>query len=140
MKDKYFIDTNLFVYTFDAQAKGKNKIATQLITNALEKNIGVISYQVLQEFLNVATRKFISPLSPTDAEAYLKQVLSPLCEIYPSDELYISALLISGENSYSFYDSLIIAAAIESKCSILYTEDLQHNQRIAGLTIINPFI
>ncbi len=139
MSDKFFLDTNILVYTFDQKAKNKREIARKLVTQALSSASCAISYQVLQEFLNVATRKFKRPLSAVDAETFLTQALAPLCEIYPSTELYLSALLISTETGYSFYDSLIIAAAIEANCSILYTDDLQDNQRISNLQIINPF-
>ena len=85
-------------------------------------------------------RKFQVPLKAIDAEVYLKQIMSPICEIYPSSELYISTLLISAQTQYSFYDSLIIAAAIEANCKILYTEDMQHEQTIGKLRITNPFV
>ena len=58
MSDRFFIDTNIFVYTFDHVNNNKKAIARSLIQNALSSGEGVISYQVIQEFLNVATRKF----------------------------------------------------------------------------------
>ncbi len=140
MNDKYFIDTNIFVYAFDKDVPDKNKIANNLIKSAIIDHKGCISYQVIQEFLNVSNKKFEVPLSISDCKKYLDSVLSPLCEIFTSVDLYHRALEIMERWQYSFYDSLILAAAIQSDCKILYSEDLQHNQNIQSITIINPFI
>lgn len=139
MKDKYFLDTNIFIYTFDAAAPAKQKHAQTLVNAALIDNLGVISYQVVQEFLNVATRKFQPPMSAADAKLYLEQVFAPLCEIYPSMDLYEHAIDINKQTHFAFYDSLMIAAAIKTGCKILYSEDLHHQQSISGLVIKNPF-
>ncbi len=71
---------------------------------------------------------------------YLNSVLSPLCEIYSNIDLYLRSLDFLDRWQFSFYDSLIISAALQSKCKILYTEDLQHQEKIQDLTICNPFI
>jgi predicted nucleic acid-binding protein len=139
MKDKFFLDTNIFVYTFDDAHPEKQKKAQELIGEALSKRRGVISYQVVQEFLNVAIKKFAKPFSPIELNLYLDQVLFSLCEIYPSDEFYLFALEIKYYTHFSFYDSLIVAAALKTGCKILYSEDLQDGQNIAGLVIRNPF-
>lgn len=139
MNGKFFLDTNILVYTFDATAPAKQKVARQLVATALHSQQGLISYQVVQEFLNVATRKFSPPLSPIDAGIYLDKALTPLCEFFPCMSYYAKALEISEQWKYSLYDSLIITAAMETECETLYTEDLQHEQTIQGLTIINPF-
>ena len=65
--------------------------------------------------------------------------LVALCEIFPTESLYTTALDISNETQYSFYDSLIIAAASTGRCKILYTEDLCDQRIVHGVTIINPF-
>ena len=140
MKDKYFIDTNIFIYSFDKSVPLKQNKAKKLISDGLYSFNGCISYQVIQEFLNVATQKFDVPLSREDCEKYIISVLEPLCEIYSSIELFKDALEIQEGWKYSFYDSLIISAAIKANCRILYSEDLQHNQHIRDLVIKNPFI
>jgi len=139
MNGKFFLDTNILVYTFDATAPAKQQIARELVSTALTLQQGMISYQVVQEFLNVATRKFSVPLTPADANIYLDKVLTPLCELFPSMSYYSKALGISDRWGFSLYDSLIITAALETGCDTLYTEDLQHGQSIQGLTITNPF-
>jgi len=140
MSDKYFIDTNIFIYSFDTENPQKNDIAKKLIANALENGTGIISYQVIQEFLNVATQKFIKPLTFKDAQRYLNVVLEPLCEVFSSTELFHKALEIMDRWRFPFYDSLIISAALQADCVTLYTENMQHNQAIKDLTIKNPFI
>ncbi|MBW1790036.1 MAG: PIN domain-containing protein [Deltaproteobacteria bacterium] len=140
MKDKYFIDTNVFVYSFDQKDDDKRRKSNELIKNALLNHNGCISSQVIQEFINVATRKFISPMSIQDCEKYLKNVLSPLCQVFTSLELYHKALDIMERWQFSLYDSLIIAASLQADCKFLYSEDLQHKQKIQSLTIVNPFL
>ena len=139
MNDKHFIDTNIFVYSSDNENPAKNDIAKRLIANALEKGIGIISYQVIQEFLNVATQKFKKPLTFKDAQRYLNVVLEPLCDVFSSPELFHNALEIMDQWKYPFYDSLIIGAAFQADCTVIYTENMQHDRKIRDLTIKNPF-
>jgi predicted nucleic acid-binding protein len=139
MKDKFFIDTNIFVYSFDLHNSDKRMISENLIKAALKGN-GIISFQVIQEFLNVATKEFQGSMTNAEAQKYLSKVLFTLCQVFPTEELYIQALEIKNRWRFSFYDSLIISAALEAKCNILYSEDLQHNQKVGGLTIINPYL
>ena len=138
-RERFFLDTNIFVYTFDQHSKAKRDQASRLVAEALDSRRGIISYQVVQEFLNVATRKFTSPLPVTEAQLYLARVLMPLCEVFPDSTLYSEALSISSEAGLSFYDSLIIASAITGRCETLWTEDLQDGRRIRGIEIRNPF-
>jgi predicted nucleic acid-binding protein len=95
---------------------------------------------VVQEFVNVATKKFSNPLKSSDARMYVESIMSPMWHVNSSLGLAIKALGIQERWSYSFYDSLIIASALEAGCTILYSEDLQHGQTIEGLRIINPFL
>ena len=139
MSAKYFIDTNVFVYSFDYRHLSKKKRSEELIQEALKTNAGIISTQVIQEFLNVATQKFEVPLKIEDGRAYLRLVMNPLCQVYPSLALYESCLDIQGETKYTFYDSLILAAAVQGRCDILYSEDLQDGQEVRSVKIVNPY-
>ena len=139
MSDKYFIDTNVFVYSFDNREPLKRERSIEIIRDALEKSTGVISTQVLQEFLNVATRKFVVPMKVDDSKAYLRQVLNPLCQVYPDFSLYETCLDVQSGTGYSFYDSLIISAAIRVGCNVLYSEDLQDGQQVRSVKIVNPY-
>ena len=140
MSDRFFIDTNIFVYSFDKSDTKKQETAKGIISHALDTFSGCISYQVIQEFLNVATQKFKIPLTRNDCHKYLEDILAPLCEIFSSINLYKDALEIKEGWQYSFYDSVIIGATLYADCKILYSEDLQHQQTINSLTIVNPFL
>jgi predicted nucleic acid-binding protein len=139
MNGKFFLDTNIFVYSFDSRYPAKQQKAQRLIDKALADHAGLISYQVVQEFLHVALRKFEKPLSSQECRSYLDQVLSPLCDVLPSMNLFRQALEVKEESGFGFYDSLIVASAVQGGCKTLYTEDLQNGQHVAGLTIQNPF-
>jgi predicted nucleic acid-binding protein len=134
-----FIDSNVFVYLFDEIDGRKRQIAEILISQALETRRACISFQVVQETLNVITRKLKTPATPKDARRFLDRVLAPLWQTMPSQALYQRSLDIQARYRYGFYDSLIIAAALNASCTRLYSEDLQHGQQIEGLTIENPF-
>ena len=77
MSVKYFIDTNVFVNSFDVDNPEKQERSKELIQVSLQTSLGLISTQVIQEFLNVATRKFKVPMKPEDGKTYLKLVLNP---------------------------------------------------------------
>lgn len=139
MSAKYFLDTNIIVYSFDASQPEKKERALALIGVALQSGLGMISTQVIQEFLNVATHKFAAPLTAQDCKAYLKTVLGPLCKVYPDQALYEASLDIQQETGYSFYDALVLAGALRGGCEILYSEDFQAGQHIRTLRIVNPF-
>ncbi|MGA8431825.1 MAG: PIN domain-containing protein [Candidatus Sulfotelmatobacter sp.] len=139
MSGRFFLDTNIFVYTFDVKASAKAKKAVQLIREAVDTGKGIVSYQVVQEFFNVALRRFTEPMSVAEAEQYLITVFRPLLAIHSSPAIYINALRIAGKQRFAWYDSLILAAALEADCDTLYTEDFQNGQTIEGLRISNPF-
>jgi len=139
MNAKYFIDTTIIVYCFDDRMPDKKTRSLSLIADALQTGNGIISWQVIQEFLNVATRKFKVPLKPEDAKLYLQKVLHPLCQVFPDLDIYQNALDLQGKTKYSFYDSLILAGALREGCTILYSEDLQDGHQVDGLRIVNPF-
>jgi predicted nucleic acid-binding protein len=131
-----FLDTNVFVYAFDKSAPTKAAQAKALIGS-----VGwVISWQVVQEFSNVALHRFAVPLKSQDLADYINLVLWPRCTVLPSATLYEMALRTRDRTQYRYYDSLIVSAALASGAKTLYSEDLQHSRALGGLTIINPFI
>jgi predicted nucleic acid-binding protein len=134
-----FIDSNVFVYLFDETDERKREIADGIVKSALQAHSASISFQVVQEILNVVTRRLPTPMTAEDAGRFLEQVLGPLWRIYPSLALHRRALGVQARYRYSFHDSLIVAAALDAGCRRLYSEDLQDGQRIEGLTIENPF-
>ena len=140
MSGRFFLDTNVFVYAFDANAASKAKKAGDLIRRAADTGEGIISYQVVQEFFSVAFRRFSQPMSAAEAEQYLITVLRPLLAVHSSPAIYFEALRIRERHRISWYDSLIVAAALEGRCEKLYSEDLQPGRKIEGMGIENPFV
>src|SRR5271167_2050270 len=139
MSARFFIDTNIFVYSFDTTSPKKAAQARKLIRSAIETRRGIVSYQVVQEFFNVALRRFAKPMSAVDAEQYLWTTFRPLLSVHSSPALYGEALRIAARFRLPWYDSLIVASAIEGQCDLLYSEDFQHGQQFASVTICNPF-
>ncbi len=135
-----FLDTNVLVYSLDVAATEKKLIAQQIVNNALSVQSALISYQVVQETLNTVKRKFATTVTDDDALVLLERMLVPLMRVMPSAALYTDALRISQRFKFSFYDSLIVAAAHNAGCKRLLTEDMQHGQVVDGLRIVNPFI
>ena len=140
MSDRFFLDTNIFVYSVTVSSPDKQRIAAGLIGRAIETGKGVISYQVVQEFFNIAPRRFAIAMSLVQCEEYLSTIFRPLLAIQSSQALFSEALQLNRRYSLSWYDSLIVAAALEADCGVLHTEDLQHGQRFDNLTVQNPFL
>jgi predicted nucleic acid-binding protein len=138
MSDKYFLDTNIIVYSVEP-IDLKRKRAFELVRDGAASKLGVISYQVVQEFVSVASRKFQSVVVPADLEDYLQDVLFPMMAVPSSPWLFIDALRLHNANQLSWYDALIVAAAIQGRCKILYSEDLQDGRRFGDLVVENPF-
>lgn len=131
MKDRIFVDTNILVY---ALLDDSHKQQTAL--NLLQSGC-VISTQVLNEFTNVARKK--AKLDWQEIHD-LSNAIQSLTEIVPLGlATHNRALTIAASYGYSFYDSMIIAAALESGCNLLISEDMQDGQRIEMLVISNPF-
>jgi predicted nucleic acid-binding protein len=140
MSGKFFLDTNVFVYSFDSRAPRKAHRAAQLILQAIRTRSGIVSYQVVQEFFNVALRRFGQPMTIVEAEQYLSTTFRPLLAVHSSHGLCGEALRIANRFKLSWYDSLIVASAIEGQCELLYSEDLQHGQRFGPVQVSNPFL
>ena len=127
-----FFDTNVLVYV--QQAGEKADRARALFTGG-----GKLSVQVLNEFTAVSRRKQGSDW-PAIAEAVsdvLTMVDPPLALTL---DMHLAARVLAEDHQLSFYDALIIAAAIEAGCHILYSEDMRHGRAIGGLSIVNPFL
>ncbi|MEO7255444.1 MAG: PIN domain-containing protein [Casimicrobium sp.] len=135
-----FIDSNVFVYTFDLLDDEKRNQAQKTVRAALNSGTGVISYQVVQETLNVLTRKIKTPVSDDLVLNLVERVMQPMWRVMPSVGLFKSALHNQSRYALSFYDALIVAAAQEAGCKRLYSEDMQHGQAFGKLKIVNPFV
>lgn len=132
MNAKPFLDTNIVVYAFSSNDPRSGRAEALLAAG------GVISVQVLNEFVNVAYRKQGRGWDEVDeALGVLKILLDPPQPL--TVEVHEAAVKIARNHGFSIHDSLIIAAALRAGCSILYSEDLQHGQIIEQLTVQNPF-
>lgn len=140
MSGRFFLDTNIFVYSFDQNAAVKARRAMQLIREGVMTRKGVVSYQVVQEFFNVVLRRFQGPMSTAEAEQYLATIFRPMLSVHSSPALFAEALQLNHKHRISWYDSLIVASAMEGECSLLFTEDLNHGQKFGSLQIQNPFL
>ena len=131
------LDTNILVYADSADEKDKQRRAVQLIQELRRAGTAVLSTQVLQEFTNVALRKLRLP------PALVRERLSfySRFELVPtSPENIAAALDLHVLHGLSFYNALIVQAAVASGCQRVLSEDMQHGMRIAGLQIVNPFL
>ena len=132
MIDKVFLDTNIVLYALD-----KSSVKQQISINLLQSN-PIISTQVLNEFSNICVKKLKLDIEQiTD----LVGVLSSDLEVKLFDaNTILKALSLKEKYNFQYYDSLIIATALENDCKILYTEDMQDSLIVEHkLTIINPF-
>src|SRR5215475_11896819 len=136
--DRFFLDTNIFVYAFDPSVPAKHRIAADLIQDAIAKRNGAVSYQVIQEFYNVAIRRFATPMSPAEAQLYFSNVFRPLFAVNFSPALMFEAFRIRERYRLSWYDSLVFASAIESECRVLYSEDFQNGMLVDDVRVKNP--
>jgi predicted nucleic acid-binding protein len=127
-----FLDTNVLLHLLSTDTGKANR------AEALVEAGGVISVQVLNEFVSVATRKLAMQM--TEIREILTAVRAS-CVIVPlSLATHDLALDLAERFRVSFYDSLILAAAELAQCRTVYSEDMQHGQKIAGVTIRNPFV
>lgn len=140
MNARFFLDTNIFVYPFDPSASRKSEVASQLIREAVITRKGMVSYQVVQEFFNVALKRFAKPMSALEAYRYMGTVFRPILSINSSEALFNAAIHLFTEHRLAWYDALIVAAALEAECAVIYSEDLQHGRTFGGLRIENPFL
>jgi len=133
MRDKVFLDSNVILYAFGGERTKKE------IIKILIRERPLISVQVVNEVINVLTKKFnFSTLEVKEVFDFFKAKAEIiLINLHTID----IALTVKTRDNFSYWDSLIVASAIESGCSILFTEDMQHGQVIEDvLTIKNPFI
>jgi predicted nucleic acid-binding protein len=133
-----FVDTNILVYAEDKDAGQKHTISRNLVLELWDSREGILSVQVLQEFFVTVTRKLEKPLPPKKANAIVRQYLT--WSVVPNTgQLLLDSIALQQRASVSFWDALILQAAISAGCERLYTEDLNAGQRFGALQVINPF-
>ena len=136
--DKIFVDTNILIYAYDISAADKHITAVRILSELWDSRRGVLSTQVLQEFFVSATRKIPKPINEHDATKIVRDFLRWELVVNDGDSILEAASLVSRYH-FSFWDCLIIQAALKSGCNILLSEDLSDSQVIESLQIRNPF-
>ena len=134
-----FFDTNVLLYMYDDDEPQKKAKAIDVFDEAVEDNLAVLSTQVLQEFYVNVTRKLAEPLPAEVAEEQVRDFARlPLVRV--DEAMILAAIGRSRSISFSFWDALVVEAALRAGAGRLLTEDLQHGQEIEGLLVENPFL
>lgn len=136
---KIFLDTNILVYIYDRHDDARHQSAVRLFGEEWVNDEKVISMQVIAEFCNVMLTKKGLIMKVPDLEFVITNVLKPLLGHVPSAEFYQGAARLYASHSLSFYDALIVQAALDLDCALLYSEDLQGGQTFGKLKVVNPF-
>ncbi len=136
--ERVFLDTDIIVYAYDREAARKHEIARDLLIDLWNTGDGVLSAQILEEFYVTVTKKIKFPLPPTSAREIVEDLLT--WEIVANDgEAVLEAIDLQTSEKISFWDALVIAAAIKGGAEILLSEDLSHGRKFGNLVVRNPF-
>jgi predicted nucleic acid-binding protein len=136
MPARSFFDTNVLIYADDKAAPAKQRKALDLIAEHRRARTGVVSLQVLQEYFVTVTRK----LHLDQAIARRKvELLAEFDVAAPDVADILAAIDLHRLHGFSFWDALILRAAKQSGCNVLFSEDMQHARDLDGLQIVNPF-
>jgi len=133
-----FVDINVLVYAEDADAKDKHIIARDLLLQRWRDRDGVVSIQVLQEFYVTVTRKLKKPLTSARALEIVEEYLT-WTVVENTGHLLVEAIRLQQRSKLSYWDAMVVQAAISSGCERMYSEDLNAGQRFGSLVIDNPF-
>ena len=138
-KGRFFVDTNLLVYAYDSSAGKKWKTSSEILSLLWTHRTGVLSTQVIQELFVGLTQKVKNPILPEAAKEIVSDLLRwPL--VVNDEGNILRAIDLQIKYHFSFWDSLILQAAMASKSEFLLSEDFQDEQVIESLRIINPFL
>jgi predicted nucleic acid-binding protein len=137
MSGRSFLDSNILAYTDDAGASDKQARALDLLERCRIERTGVVSTQVLQEYFVTVTKKYGVTLEVARRKTELFGRFD-LVRIGLEDIL--TAIDLCRLHQFSFWDALIVRAALRGGCSVLFSEDLQAGRRIDQMEIVNPFI
>ena len=137
MSAREFLDTNIFVYSYDISDRRKQRVAQGLVRRAIAGE-AVTSTQVLGEFAATLLHKVRPPVTPKDLSAIL-DALGPVSTISADEDMVRRAVAVHGRYGLHFYDSLIIASAERAGCECIWSEDLNAGQKYFGVAVQNPF-
>jgi predicted nucleic acid-binding protein len=136
MSARSFFDTNILVYTDDKSATAKRRRALELVAEHRRAGTGVVSLQVLQEYFVTVTRKLqLDAVTARRKVELLAEFDVAILEV--ADVL--AAIDLHRLHGFSFWDALVLRAAKQTGCSVLFTEDMQEAREVDGVRIVNPF-
>lgn len=138
MNDKWFLDTNLLVYAYDASDLRKQRIAQEWINKAIVEEKGALSAQVLSEFYVVVTQRIKSPLPQGEAKKII-EIFGALEVVEIDRALVDRSIGIHGRYRISYWDAMIVAAAERAGCAFVLSEDFNDGQEYEGIGVRNPF-
>jgi predicted nucleic acid-binding protein len=133
-----FVDANVLVYAFDSSAARKQRTAQELLERLWESGTGCVSIQVLQEFFVTITKKVPKPLPVDEAQARIREFAAWTVFAPKADDI-VAAIDLHTQTKIGFWDAMVVLAAAESDCDVLWTEDLNEGQLLRGVRIRNPF-
>src|SRR5262245_48273329 len=134
-----FVDTNILVYAFDTSAAAKQTLAQKLLTRLWDEATGCLSVQVLQEFFVTVTRKVVQPLSVDEAADRIREFAT--WKVFtPTANDVLAAIPLQKQAQLQFWDAMVVEAAAELGCDVLWTEDMNDGQLLRGVRVRNPFI
>jgi predicted nucleic acid-binding protein len=136
MSARSFFDTNVIVYSDDKDAPAKQRRVIELLSEHRRDGTGVVSLQVLQEYFVTVTRKL--HLDPGIARRKV-ELLAELDVAIPETADVLAAIDLHRLHGFSFWDALIVRAAKQSGCSVLFSEDFQHGRKVDGVRVVDPF-
>ena len=131
-----FVDTNVLLYAFDRTSARKGAIAQTLVNRLGPERVGCLSVQILQEFYVASAKRGVAR-----AVALEKVELFARWRMHlPSAADVIAAIRLHQRHTLSYWDAMILRSALELRCAVLWSEDLQHGRTWGGLTVRNPFV
>jgi len=138
MRDKIFIDSNIFVYAYTDDDWQKHELSRNLLKDNILANEIILSVQILNEFYSVMAKyKYSHDEIKSCSDEIIKQAEIMSLKL----DTFKFCLFIKEKYGYSWWDSLILSSALENNCKIIYSEDMQHEQIIENtLKIVNPFL
>lgn len=136
MTARCFVDSNVLIYAEDRSSGPKRYQARRLIQEVMRTKTGVVSLQILQEYFAVVTKK----LGIEAARArHRVELLGRLDVVILGVQDLLAAIDLHRLHTIAIWDALVVRAALNAGCRVLYSEDLQDGRRFEGLQVVNPF-
>ena len=136
MATRSFVDTNVLIYAEVSDAPVKQRVALDLLKRLYDEALGVLSTQVLQEYCNVALKKLHLPARHVRAQLDLYGQFEVI-QVTPA--IIHAALDLHQTRSIAFYDAIIVATVQTAGCDVVFSEDMNTGESLAGVRIVNPF-